>query len=220
MVSQSISNSQSNQTLLFIIIGIILIFFIIIPWIKSNCNNSETFISSPNRISLSNKFSDLTVGRKQCLDIINDGENNRLIMNKCDNVSGQQWSTEYTNDGYRLQNDFTGPSKCLDIIYDGEKNKLIMSKCGDYSGQQWNFTTNDESPYYNLTLQNNFSGPKKCLDIINDGRNNQPIMYNCANSSGQQWNSIKIDTPVYDQQWHNNTTDKISDSNQKLLIKK
>ena len=90
-------------------------------------------IKSPSRIT--NNFSKSPLGDPLCLDIINDGQNNKLIMSPCGNYySGQEWT--YQNN--KLQN--LGRNLCLDIINDGQNNKLIMSPCGNYSGQQWNIS--------------------------------------------------------------------------------
>jgi hypothetical protein len=83
-----------------------------------------------------NDFSKSSKGDPLCLDIINDGKNNKLIMSPCGNYSGQQWT--YQNN--KLQNNFSGQQSCLDIVNDGENNKLIMSPCGNYSGQQWHMS--------------------------------------------------------------------------------
>ena len=105
----------------FIIVGIIIV-LILITIKKEN-------------FTISNLFS----GKDKCLDIINDGTNNKLIMSQCGNYSGQQWYNAKGNlkSSYKLQNTFSGKDKCLDIINDGANNKLIMSQCGNYSGQQW-----------------------------------------------------------------------------------
>ena len=76
-------------------------------------------------------------GNKKCLDIVNDGRNNELIMADCGNYSGQSWSIKKTRGYYRLQTEFTGNKKCLDIVNDGDNNKLTMADCGNYSGQFW-----------------------------------------------------------------------------------
>jgi len=58
----------------------------------------------------SNRLQTLFTGNKKCLDIINDGNNNRLTMADCGNYSGQLWSIKSSGNGtfYRLQTQFTG----------------------------------------------------------------------------------------------------------------
>ena len=78
-------------------------------------------------------------GPAKCLDVVNDGYNNRLTMATCGNYSGQTWSIQANGTaGYwRLQSEFTGPGKCLDIANDGRNNRLIMDACADVTGQKW-----------------------------------------------------------------------------------
>ncbi|MGJ5632884.1 RICIN domain-containing protein [Nostoc sp. CALU 1950] len=138
--------------------------------------------------STDNRLRTQFTGLNKCLDIINDGENNKLIMAKCGNFSGQFWSIQPTQSRgyYRLRTKFTGSNKCLDIINDGENNKLIMAKCGNFSGQFWSIQPTQSRGYYRLRTQ--FTESNKCLDIINDGDNNKLIMAKCGNFSGQLWN--------------------------------
>ena len=137
---------------------------------------------TPDATAIS-KFSNMFSGKDKCLDIVNDGQNNKLIMSPCGNFSGQQWSKINNKSHYTFKNNFSGSEKCLDIVNDGQKNKLIMSPCGISTGQQWNQSRNGS--YY--SFKNNLSGNDKCLDIVNDGQNNQLIMSPCGNYSGQQW---------------------------------
>ncbi|AUB38041.1 Ricin B, lectin domain [Nostoc flagelliforme CCNUN1] len=81
-------------------------------------------------------------GSNKCLDIINDGINNKPVMAECGNFSGQLWSIETAGSPgyYRLRTQFTGADKCLDIINDGINNKPVIAKCGNFSGQLWNLS--------------------------------------------------------------------------------
>ncbi len=79
-------------------------------------------------------------GKKLCLDVINDGANNRVHMARCGNFSGQWWLVERAQGGegaVRLTNTFTGPGRCLDIVNDGANDRLTLADCGNYSGQMW-----------------------------------------------------------------------------------
>ncbi|WP_219892128.1 RICIN domain-containing protein [Chamaesiphon polymorphus] len=147
-----------------------------------------------NRASTSS-LTNLFTGRDKCLDIINDGRNNRVTMATCGNFSGQQWTlspSRTSSDTYRLTTQFTGTDKCLDIINDGRNNRLTMATCGNFSGQLWTLSPSRKNPgTYRLTTQ--FTGMNKCLDIINDGRNNRLTMAQCGDFSGQYW--AKSDTP-------------------------
>ncbi|AFY96168.1 RICIN domain-containing protein [Chamaesiphon minutus] len=149
-------------------------------------------ISSRARTS---SLTNLFTGRDKCLDIINDGRNDRVTMAECGNFTGQQWTlspSRANSDTYRLTTQFTGTNKCLDIINDGRNNRLTMATCGNFSGQFWKLSpSNKNSGTYRLTTQ--FTGASKCLDIINDGTNNRLTMAQCGDFSGQYW--VKSDAP-------------------------
>ncbi|MEO1211369.1 MAG: RICIN domain-containing protein [Cyanobacteria bacterium J06638_20] len=95
--------------------------------------------ASANAISEFNRLRTQFTGSEKCLDIINDGANDQLIMADCADYSGQFWSFQpIGSEGYyRLRTMFTGEDKCLDIINDGMNDQLIMVDCGNYSGQLW-----------------------------------------------------------------------------------
>jgi hypothetical protein len=83
---------------------------------------------------LQNEFT----GTSKCLDIVNDGTNNKLIMQNCVNSSGQAWSltkTEYGN--FRLRNEFSGKNKCLDFVIKGANKTPIMANCANVDRQAW-----------------------------------------------------------------------------------
>ena len=64
-------------------------------------------------------------GKGKCLDIVNDGRNNQLIMAPCGNYSGQMWtvSPRGTPGRPRLRTPFTGKAKCLDTANDGDRDR-------------------------------------------------------------------------------------------------
>ncbi len=126
-------------------------------------------------------------GPEKCLDIVNDGNNNRLTMAACGDYSGQKWTIEpdETAGYWRLQTLFTGSGACLDIVNNGANNRLTMATCGDYSGQRWTIEPIGETGY--ARLRTAFTGRRKCLDIVNDGSDNRPIMDACGDVSGQKW---------------------------------
>jgi hypothetical protein len=139
-----------------------------------------------------NQIRNTLTGADTCLDIIEDGKNNKLTMAKCGNVAGQRWSmtaSETNPESYRLQTPYTGTDKCLNIINDGENNKLIMAKCSKVAGQLWRVTPSKTTPgnsgYYFVT--NELTGASNCLNVLNDGRNNKLTMAKCDNISGQSW---------------------------------
>jgi hypothetical protein len=139
-----------------------------------------------------NRLRNTLTGADTCLDILEDGKNNRLTMTKCANVAGQRWTmtaSEKNPQAYQLQTTFTGMDKCLNIINDGANDKLTMAKCGSLPGQLWSITPSKTIPspsgYYFLT--NNLTGKNNCLNVLNDGRNNRLTMAKCDNISGQSW---------------------------------
>jgi hypothetical protein len=138
-----------------------------------------------------NRLRTMFTGTGKCLDIINDGDNDKLTMANCGNYSGQSWNIEPAQErGYsRLRTTFTGADKCLDIVNDGENNKLTMADCGNYTGQFWKIEPSDERGYSRLRTM--FTGADKCLDIINDGKNNKLTMSDCGNYTGQFWSITK-----------------------------
>lgn len=156
-----------------------------------DANNSVTSESKqqllaqvPGEIRLKTQFT----GGNKCLDIINDGKNNKPNMADCGNFSGQIWSLEPTQQKrfYRLRTQFTGKDKCFDVINDGKNIRPIMATCGNFTGQLWSIVPTQNEGYYKL--KNKFTRGDKCLDIINDGTNDRPTMATCGNFSGQFWN--------------------------------
>jgi hypothetical protein len=154
---------------------------------SANQGNRKSLAQTPNY-----RLQTIFTGTNNCLDIINDGQNNKLTMAECGNFSGQYWRIiPSKNAGHsRLQTMFTGTNKCLDIINDGRNNKLTMANCGDFSGQYWKILPS-KNPGYSR-LQTMFTGKNKCLDIINDGQNNKLTMANCGDFSGQYWQVTKM----------------------------
>jgi uncharacterized membrane protein len=139
-----------------------------------------------------NRFRNTLTGANKCLDIVNDGENNKLTMVTCGNFAGQRWSitaNKTSPQNYRLQTPLAGENKCLDVVNDGENNQLIMATCGSSAGQLWSITANKTNPEYSgySRLRNTLTGESKCLDIINDGRKDRLTMSPCAKVAGQNW---------------------------------
>jgi hypothetical protein len=75
-------------------------------------------------------------GSGQCLDIVNDGVNDRVQMASCTDVTGQYWElTRLRGPGrtFQLTNRFTGPSYCLEATGEG----LRLRACDRSPGQHW-----------------------------------------------------------------------------------
>ena len=73
------------------------------------------------------------------LDVINDGKNNRVWLDKTQNVTGQFWKITPVKGmpGYfRLSPNFQS-TKSLDVINDGENNRVWLDKTQNVTGQYW-----------------------------------------------------------------------------------
>ena len=137
---------------------------------------------------LRNRFT----GPARCLDIVNDGQNDKLRLAPCGNFSGQHWIVGRRSDGtFQLRTEFTGQGRCLDIINDGQNNRLHMAPCGNFSGQHWIILSQNN----NSRLKTSFTGPSHCLDVINDGQNDKVQMAACGNFSGQLWSLTELHPP-------------------------
>jgi hypothetical protein len=149
-------------------------------------------VKEVNAQSKQNRFRNTLTGANRCLDIINDGENNKPTMSTCGNFAGQRWSitaNKTSPKNYQLQTSFAGNDKCLAVINDGVNNKLTMATCDDSAGQLWTISGNRTNVGYSgySRLRSQLTGADKCLDIINDGINNQLTMSTCAKVAGQSW---------------------------------
>lgn len=143
-----------------------------------------------------NRLRNTLTGSDYCLDIINDGDNNKLTMARCGNVAGQRWSltaSETNPQAYRLQTPLTGTNNCLATIDDGKNNRLTIAECSDIPGQLWSIIPSKANPGYSgySSLRNELAGADKCLNIINNGRNNRLVMTKCSNVAGQRWQITK-----------------------------
>ena len=130
------------------------------------------------RFRLTTKFQ----GKGKSLDIINDGKNNKPILTKTGNLTGQKWKITKLeaikvilppsrtlaqfddNHWYRLTTKWQGDSKSLDIINDGKNNKPILTKTGNFTGQKWLLKKIPGESYYRMTTK--WQGKGKSLDIF------------------------------------------------------
>lgn len=140
------------------------------------------------------RFTTKWLGEDISLDIINDGENDKLMMAKTGNYLGQFWKITPLESGYcRLTTKWQGDDKSLDVINDGLNDKLRLFKTGKYSGQAWKITPLGNG-YYRLTTL--FQGEGMSLDVINDGVNNKLKLAKTGEYSGQYWFIQPADQPV------------------------
>jgi hypothetical protein len=112
------------------------------------------------------RFLNQFTGKNQCLDIINDGTNNKLHMASCGNYSGQQWNvvpiddtTYFTNFTCQLQNDFSRGANGDKLCLDTNGDTLIMNPCSkDAPTQRWLSPINEVTytyPNTNTTINYN-----------------------------------------------------------------
>jgi hypothetical protein len=105
----------------------------------SAAGRGQAWRVAPSQAAGSYTLSTTIDGATRCLDIVNDGINDRLVLAQCAYVSGQLWQladAPYT--GYvQLKTQFTGPDRCVDITNDGVNTEVRMVPCGNYSGQYW-----------------------------------------------------------------------------------
>ena len=74
------------------------------------------------------------------LDVVNDGQNNKLHLVKSARVSGQAWRFTPAAFGfYWLSTQWQGESKTLDVINGGNKDRVHLTNKGNFSGQNWKF---------------------------------------------------------------------------------
>jgi hypothetical protein len=123
-------------------------------------------------------------GSGQCLDIVNDGANDKLRVVPCGDYSGQAWTllASDTPGHYKLQTDFTGAGRCLDVINDGVNDRVRMASCGNFTGQEWELSRL-HGPGRRFQLSNRFTGPSRCLEATGEGLR----LRACDRSPGQRW---------------------------------
>ena len=136
------------------------------------------------------RFTTKFQGDGKSLDVINDSQDNKLILAKTGNFTGQKWKITKLSDGYyRLTTKFQGEGKSLDVVNDSQDNKLILAKTGNYTGQKWKITKLSDG-YYRLTTK--FQGEGKSLDVVNDAQDNKLTLAKTGNFTGQKWKITKV----------------------------
>jgi hypothetical protein len=123
-------------------------------------------------------------GSGQCLDVVNDGANDKLTVVACGDYSGQFWTLEAsdTPGHYKLKTDFTGAGRCLDVVNDGVNDQVRMVSCAHVTGQEWELSRL-HGPSRTFQLTNRFTGPSRCLEAGGEGLR----LRSCDRSPGQRW---------------------------------
>lgn len=149
----------------------------------------QNSVYDPNKVSFDpNKFYRLTTkfqGPEKSLDVVNDDKDDKLLLMKTGNFTGQKWKIEKLEDGYyRLTTKFQGEGKSLDVVNDDKDNKLLLTKTGNFTGQKWRIEKLNNG-YYRLTTK--FQGEGKSLDIVNDAKDDKLELATTGRYTGQYW---------------------------------
>ena len=125
-------------------------------------------------------------GSGQCLDVVNDGANDKLTVVACGDFSGQLWTLQPSDmpGHYKLQTMFTGAGRCLDVVNDGVNDRVRMASCARVTGQYWELSRL-RGPNGAFELTNRFTGPSRCLEATAEGLR----LRSCDRSPGQHWSS-------------------------------
>ncbi|NBC35754.1 hypothetical protein GTZ99_04190 [Novosphingobium sp. FSY-8] len=140
------------------------------------------------------RFATAFQGERMHLDIINGGpDNNRAVLARAGNYSGQMWVVHPAEDGrgYRLTTQFRGGTMCLTAM--PRDGRAMLMRCGPMPGQVWDLRQDRQRPQY-LRLMNRDMGRGMCLDV--EPRQLFTVVRPCAQYSGQLWISMRTDTPV------------------------
>ncbi|MFK7972526.1 MAG: RICIN domain-containing protein [Bacteroidia bacterium] len=130
------------------------------------------------------------LGKTKALDVVKDGETNRVTIAKVDDHSNQFWKITSLGDGYfRLTTRSLGPDQSLDVIHGGKNNEMQMGRTGDYSGQAW-LIKSLGSGYYRLTCE--WQGPKKAMGVVTKKRTTAIELAKAGSAPGQYWSITVI----------------------------
>ena len=130
------------------------------------------------------RLTSLWQGSEKCLDVINDGTNNKVQLATCGNYSGQFWKMDPVNDlgDFQLTNMWLGENKCLSAT--GPYNDVLeIIDCQGPLENTWNFLSYRHGEYQPLMP----NGSDYVLDVLNDGQNNKLHLTYFGNYSGQYW---------------------------------
>ena len=130
------------------------------------------------------RFTTMWQGIDKSLDIINDGDNDKIHLAGTGNYSGQFWKITPAGNGYyRLSSMWQGEGKPLSY----SNGKLHLGTAMDSDHQYWKITKN-RNGYYKLSNKN--KGDDYSMDVINDGKNTRLHMAGDGNYSGQYWKIV------------------------------
>ena len=156
--------------------------------------NSRNCLSEPVRVDpnpavwyrLNTRFQ----GPGLSLDVINDGNNNRMIMAASGAFTGQLWRfspAPEISGTYRLSCLWQGLNLPMDTINGGaDNNQPILAPIGAFTGQLWTLTDVPGVPGY-VSLHNEFRGQNMALEGAGGLTGNRPVLTTYGTYTGQQW---------------------------------
>jgi len=155
---------------------------------------SRTCLSQPTRqdpnpavfYRLTNQFQ----GPGLSLDVINDGNNNRMIMAPTGLFTGQYWRFTPAPElpgTYRISCQWQGPNLPMDVINGGpDNNQPILAPIGAFTGQFWTLTDVPQAPGH-VSLTTEFRGPNLALEGAGGATGNRPVLATFGPYTGQIW---------------------------------
>lgn len=143
------------------------------------------FAPNPN---LWYRLTTLFQGDNVAMDVINDGNNNRMHMVPAGPYTGQYWRFSpfagYPG-RYRISCMWQGENLPMDIINGGpDDNQVILAPLGPYSGQAWSMINAAPGHVY---LRTEFRGPGFQLEGFGGTTQNRPRLDPAGPFTGQMW---------------------------------
>jgi len=129
-------------------------------------------------------------GPNLALDVINDGNNNRMVMAAAGPFTGQYWRFTPAPEvpgTFRISCLWRGQNETMDIINGGpDNNQPILAPVGPFTGQFWTLTEIPQAPGY-VSLHTLFRGPNLTLEGFGGATGNRPVLADYGPFSGQAW---------------------------------
>ncbi|MEZ5963978.1 MAG: hypothetical protein R3F56_09060 [Planctomycetota bacterium] len=141
------------------------------------------------------RLTTLFQGPNVAMDVINDGNNNRMHMVQAGPYTGQYW--RFTPIAgypgyYRISCLWQGENLPIDVINGGsEDNQIILAPLGLYSGQFWQVTEEPTAPGH-VRLTTMFRGPGFSLEGFGGTTQDRPRLDPTGPYTGQLWKLTPI----------------------------
>lgn len=144
------------------------------------------FTPNPN---LWYRLTTLFQGDNVAMDVINDGNNNRMQMVPAGPFTGQYWRfSPFAGfpGRYRISCMWQGENLPMDIINGGpDDNQVILAPIGPFSGQAWSMI--DAPAAGHVYLRTEFRGPGFQLEGFGGTTQDRPRLDPAGPFSGQMW---------------------------------